>query len=96
MSFKNYVCVTCAQDFTRKYTAYRHNRLLHQDHGKIVRTLEYIIGRVTGIYSSADPVSFKKKRREQITGGASNSFRFTTVAHDSFDPHGFKQTRQKQ
>ena len=45
MTFKNYVCVMCAQDFTRKYSAYRHNRDLHQGRSNIVRTLEYVIGR---------------------------------------------------
>ncbi|HZA42496.1 MAG TPA: hypothetical protein VE504_01855 [Nitrososphaeraceae archaeon] len=97
MSFKNYICVTCAQDFTRKYSAYRHNHVLHQDHGKVVRTLEYMIGRVTGDYIPADPVSFKRERRQRITGGGtSNGFPFTSIAHDNFGAHNLKQTRQQE
>lgn len=97
MSFKNYVCVTCAQDFTRKYSAYRHNHVLHQDHGKVVRTLEYMIGRVTGDYIPADPVSFKRERRQRIAGeGTSNGFPFTSIAHDSLGSHNLEQTRQQE
>jgi hypothetical protein len=85
MSFKNYVCVTCAQDFTRKYSAYRHNRILHQERGKIVRTLEYVIGRVTGEYSSVDPVLFRRKNRQGAAIGSHGNFPFTTIAHSSPD-----------
>lgn len=82
MGSKNYVCVTCGQDFSRKYSAYRHNHHLHQEGGKIVRTLEYIIGRTTGEYSAADPVLFRRKRGEQ-TPDSRISFPFANVAHNS-------------
>ena len=48
MTFKNYVCTICAQEFTRKYSALRHNRTLHQGRANIVRVLEYIVGRIRG------------------------------------------------
>ena len=83
MSFKNYVCVTCGQDFTRNYSAIRHNRLLHQQTGKIVRTLEYIIGRVNGVYLPADPILFRRKRREHTANDGRSNFPFVRVAHDS-------------
>jgi hypothetical protein len=48
MSKINYVCSTCGQDFTRRCSANRHNNHFHFGNGIIVRTLEYIIGRVNG------------------------------------------------
>jgi hypothetical protein len=91
MTFKNYVCVTCAQDFTRKYSADRHNRLLHQERGKIVRTLEYIIGRVTGEYGLADPIGFRRKRHS--TDG---NFPFTNVAHNRSDSENSENVQRKE
>ncbi len=48
MSKVNYVCATCGQDFTRRYSANRHNNHFHFGNGIIVRFLEYIIGRTNG------------------------------------------------
>jgi hypothetical protein len=81
MTFKNYVCTICAQDFTRKYSALRHNRTLHQGRANIVRLLEYIVGRIRGEYSLADPMLFRKNRWRSPYGNLSN-FPFVSVAHD--------------
>jgi hypothetical protein len=48
MSKINYVCATCGQDFTRRYSANRHNNYFHFGDGIIVLFLEYIIGRING------------------------------------------------
>ncbi|HEX6028014.1 MAG TPA: hypothetical protein VFY64_03135 [Nitrososphaeraceae archaeon] len=48
MSKINYVCATCGEDFTRRYSANRHNNRFHFGNGIFVRTLEYIIGRING------------------------------------------------
>jgi hypothetical protein len=48
MSKINYVCATCGQDFTRRCSANRHNNHFHFGNGIIIRTLEYIIGRING------------------------------------------------
>jgi hypothetical protein len=95
MSYKNYVCAMCAQDFTRKYSAYRHNRVLHQGGGKIVRTLEYILGRVTGEYLSADPILFRRKNRQIFTHGSPGTFPFA-VAHDRADSQNYGNMQQRQ
>jgi hypothetical protein len=71
----------CAQDFTRKYSAYRHNRDLHQGRGNIVRTLEYVIGRVSGDYPTADPKTFRKNRAHSPYGNIGKP-QFVNVAHD--------------
>ncbi len=96
MGFKNYVCVTCAQDFTRKYSAYRHNRILHQERGRIVRTLEYVIGRVTGEYSSADPLLFRRKNRQRTAKGSPGNFPFISIAHSSPDSQSYENKGQKE
>lgn len=81
MTFKNYVCTICAQEFTRKYSAIRHNRTLHQGRANIVRVLEYIVGRIRGEYPLADPMLFRKNRWRSPYGNLSN-FPFVSVAHD--------------
>lgn len=75
------MCVTCAQDFTRKYSAYRHNRYFHQGRSNIVGTLEYVVGRVAGVYPSADPKAFRKDRTRSAHGNIDNSSS-VSVAHD--------------
>ena len=57
MSKVNYVCVICGQDFTRRYSANRHNNHFHFGNGIIVRLLEYIIGRTNGRFSPPQPAN---------------------------------------
>lgn len=85
MGSKNYVCAICGQDFTRSYTANRHNLTLHQGHAKIVRTLEYVIGRIKGEYAPADPLSYRHRRRNTIRNNP-NDFPYGTIAHNSSPP----------
>ena len=42
-----WVCVTCAEHFTRKYSASRHNNNLHFGNGLIVTWLDYMVGRAS-------------------------------------------------
>jgi hypothetical protein len=48
MSKTLFVCVRCAQDFTREYGANRHNDNHHLARSLIVDFKEYIIGRIKG------------------------------------------------
>jgi hypothetical protein len=57
MSKVNYVCATCGQDFTRRYSANRHNNHFHFGNGIIVRFLEYIIGRTNGRFPPPLPAN---------------------------------------
>jgi len=51
MGRPNYVCTTCSQHFTRKYSAKRHNITVHHNHGgEIVTLVEYLVGRNSGRY----------------------------------------------
>ena len=49
-----WVCATCGEHFTRKYSANRHNNNLHSGNGQIVRFLDYIVGRASGQYLPSD------------------------------------------
>jgi hypothetical protein len=49
-----WVCATCSEHFTRKYSASRHNNNLHSGNGQIVRFLDYIVGRASGQYLPSD------------------------------------------
>jgi hypothetical protein len=50
-----WVCATCGEHFTRKYSATRHNNNLHAGNGLIVTLLDYIVGRASGQYLPSDP-----------------------------------------
>jgi len=58
-----YVCARCSQDFTRKWSAERHNRDLHFGCAEIVRVLDYIIGRLSGKYVQANPLKYRTESR---------------------------------
>ena len=49
-----WVGATCAEHFTRKYSATRHNNNLHAGNGLIVTLLDYIVGRASGQYLPSD------------------------------------------
>ncbi len=52
-----YVCVTCGQHFTGRYSSTRHNFNIHRNGGEIVPLLEYLVGRNWGRYPARTPVS---------------------------------------
>ena len=54
-----WVCATCAEHFTRKYSASRHNNNLHSGNGLIVTLLDYIVGRASQQYLPSDPRTSK-------------------------------------
>ena len=58
----NWVCATCGEHFTRKYSATRHNNNLHAGNGLIVRLLDYIVGRASGQYLPSDPRTSKNHK----------------------------------
>ena len=54
-----WVCATCGEHFTRKYSASRHNNNLHFGNGLIVTLLDYIVGRASHQYLPSDPRTSK-------------------------------------
>lgn len=91
MANKILVCALCSQDFTRRYSADRHNQNLHHGQGKIVRMIDYVIGRIAGEYNAANPLAYRSSYKRQASASTrydAKAFRFplgakVTVAHDT-------------
>jgi hypothetical protein len=88
MGNKILVCALCSQDFTRRYSADRHNQNLHHGRGKIVRMIDYVIGRISGEYNAANPLAYRSSYKQQASPSTSSdakafSFPSTSIAHDS-------------
>jgi hypothetical protein len=60
-----HVCATCAEHFTRRYSATRHNLTIHSNRGEIVSLLEYLVGRSSGRYRPSHPSLYRRRRREK-------------------------------
>jgi hypothetical protein len=67
-----YVCATCSEHFTRKYSATRHNLTIHDGRGEIVRLLEYLAGTLSGRYLPSHP-SWYRRNQKWETRTAHNS-----------------------
>jgi hypothetical protein len=50
MSKPLFACTVCGEDFTRKYSAHRHKDNVHNGQCHIVRYVDYLAGRASGIY----------------------------------------------
>jgi hypothetical protein len=88
MSNKILVCALCSQDFTRRYSADRHNQNLHHGQGKIVRMLDYVIGRIAGEYNAANPLAYRSNYKQRASPSTRSdakvfSFHSSSLAHDS-------------
>jgi hypothetical protein len=60
-----YVCATCEEDFTRRYSAIRHNITIHNGNGEIVTLLEYLVERNSGRYRPSHPSLYRRGRGEK-------------------------------
>jgi hypothetical protein len=58
----NFVCTVCSQTFTRKWRGMVHNTNMHAGLAKIVRLIDYIIGRSNGEYEPSDPFLYRHKK----------------------------------
>jgi len=83
-----YVCATCSEHFTRKYSARRHNLTLHNGSGEIVRLLEYLAGRSSGRYLPSHPSWYRRTQKwDNPTGNNYNSeFGLADSGRDMFKP----------
>jgi hypothetical protein len=73
----SFVCTTCSEHFTRKYSANRHNHNLHNGAAEIVRFIDYIAGRSSGQYPSTLHPSWYKRRNigsRTVTDSVGNTF----------------------
>jgi hypothetical protein len=87
--YQNLVCTICAQDFTRRTSANRHNANLHQGTAVIVTFVEYIVGRVSGIYQAADPRQCRRKAKKNRYFPAAAGFSKTAPASLADTAGGF-------
>ena len=73
-----YVCTTCSEHFTRRYSAKRHNISVHHNNGgEIVTLVEYLVRRSSGRYHASDPSWYHGRSKEKRIH---NFGRTTTVA----------------
>jgi hypothetical protein len=61
----SWACASCAQHFTRRFTANKHNRNLHDGKGIIVRILDYIVGRTNGQFLPQDPLAYRREKKNK-------------------------------
>src|SRR5215207_1829836 len=59
----NYVCTICSQTFTRRWRGNTNSINLHSGNAKIVRLVDYIVGRLDGQYFAGDPSLYRSKNR---------------------------------
>ena len=60
-----HVCATCAEHFTRRYSATRHNLTIHGGRGEIGPYLEYLVGRNSGRYHASHPSWYRRRRSKE-------------------------------
>jgi hypothetical protein len=65
MGRPTYVCATCSEHFTRKYSAKRHNFNIHAGRSEIVPFIEYMVGRSSGRYLASHPSWYRKQKGSQ-------------------------------
>jgi DNA-directed RNA polymerase subunit RPC12/RpoP len=86
MADKNFVCSVCSQTFTRMWRGKVHNNNLHAGQSQIVRLIDYMVGRLNGLYLPSNPSDFRKKNSSflpthpQGTASASKQPRHTQEA----------------
>ena len=91
-----YVCATCSEHFTRKYSATRHNLTLHDGRGEIVRLPEYLAGRSSRQNLPSHPSWYRRTQKwDNPTAHNYNSeFGLADSGGDMFrSGNGLQQTR---
>ena len=87
-----YVCTTCSEHFTRKYSATRHIITIHGNRGQIVPLIEFLVGRNSGKYQASHPFWYRRN------GKRIHKFGQATVADycgDTFRPSSLQQETTK-
>ena len=93
MGRPTYVCATCSEHFTRKYSGQRHNFNIHAGRSEIVPFIEYMAGRSSGMYIASHPSWYRKDRQVQANRSYQSNFERPTVSDTgkSFRPENFQQ-----
>ena len=90
MGRPTYVCATCSEHFTRRYSATRHNLTIHNGRKEIVTLVEYLVRRSSGKYQASDPSWYRRRSEKSIhnIGGA--------MVADSMGPGGLQSQQQAE
>jgi hypothetical protein len=91
MSRPSYVCATCSEHFTRKYSANRHNSNIHGGRSEIVPYIEYMVGRSSGQYLASHPSWFRKQKGSQWDRSYPSENRVITDTASLFRPETLLQ-----
>jgi hypothetical protein len=90
MGRPTYVCATCSEHFTRKYSAKRHNFNIHAGRSEIVPFIEYMVGRSSGRYLASHP-SWYRKQRQLFQANHSYPSENRVIPDSSFRPETLLQ-----
>jgi hypothetical protein len=90
MGRPTYVCGTCEEHFTRRYSATRHNLTIHNGRGEIVGLMEYLAGRNSGRYQPSRPSLYRRpskkcihRFRHAISADSMGNFRPRVLQHET-------------
>jgi hypothetical protein len=61
------VCTICSQTFTRRWRGKTHSINLHSGGAKIVRFVDYIVGRLDGQYFAGEPSLYRSKKSNVLS-----------------------------
>jgi hypothetical protein len=89
-----YACTIWSEDFTRRFNANRHNWKIHSGKAEIVKFIDYYIGRLSGKYLPADPLSYRIKNRNKNKAATfvheKNDENNNNLYHEKSDPSYMK------
>jgi hypothetical protein len=80
MSKPLFACTICGEDFTRRTSADRHRKNIHNGHNSIVRYIEYIARRASSLY--APPITPRRLSRKKKLMEFHNNNQRTLFAAD--------------
>ncbi|MGC1929529.1 MAG: hypothetical protein WA667_11180 [Candidatus Nitrosopolaris sp.] len=86
MGRPTYVCATCSEHFTRKYSGKRHNFSIHSGRSEIVPYIEYMAGRSSGRYLASHPSWYRKQKGSQWNSSYPSENRVIADTTSSFRP----------
>ena len=73
--------MVCGEDFTRNSSAKRHKRIVHQGNCLIVRHIEYVAGRASGLYPEPRTPPRMSRKRKIIKFQQGNNDNNTQLQH---------------
>ena len=92
MGRPRYVCTTCSEHFTRKYSAKRHNITVHHNNGgEIVPLVEYLVRRSSGRYQPSYPSRYPRASKEKRAHNFGHVSTAADCVGDTFRPGGLQR-----